>query len=61
MNQAGLARAFDEFTRLDGPSAGEPGVGLGLAIVRQMTNALGIEVEVRSTPGRGTVFTLWFR
>jgi signal transduction histidine kinase len=36
------------------------GVGLGLAIVRQLTEANGGVVEVASTPGQGTRFTLRF-
>ena len=34
------------------------GVGLGLSIVRQMVDAMGLGLAVRSTPGRGTVFTV---
>jgi two-component system sensor histidine kinase FlrB len=48
-----LERLFEPFftTRLDG-------TGLGLAIVRSVAQAHGGEVEVQSTPGRGSVFTL---
>jgi len=33
------------------------GLGLGLAIVRRLARALGTEVTVRSTPGKGSVFS----
>ena len=35
-----------------------PGAGLGLAIVRRITDLLGHEIEVRSTPAKGSVFAL---
>jgi signal transduction histidine kinase len=34
------------------------GVGLGLAISRQLARAMGGDVVARSTPGKGSVFTL---
>ena len=61
MDQAELVRAFGEYTRLNGQPTPEEGVGLGLAIVRQLTDALGIGLDARSTPGQGSVFRLWFR
>lgn len=39
-------------------STNDDGVGLGLAIVRQLADALGVRVEVQSRVGRGTVFTI---
>jgi Na+/proline symporter/signal transduction histidine kinase/ActR/RegA family two-component response regulator len=47
---------FDEFNR--GASTDREGLGLGLAIVRRATRLLGIEVETRSVPGRGSRFAL---
>ena len=51
---------FEPFTQL-GRSLNNPregGVGLGLAISRQLARAMGGDVSAVSTPGAGSVFTL---
>ena len=49
---------FQEFTRL--PSAsGIPGDGIGLAISRHLTQALGGKLTLRSVVGCGSTFTIW--
>lgn len=54
-----LRRIFEEFQRLDAGSPwGERGLGLGLAICSRLAELLGYHVTVRSTPGRGSVFSL---
>jgi signal transduction histidine kinase/CheY-like chemotaxis protein len=51
---------FEEFYRLDtaGPRDNTGGVGLGLAIVRRLSQALHLKITVRSTPGRGSMFAV---
>ncbi|MGB5588446.1 MAG: NahK/ErcS family hybrid sensor histidine kinase/response regulator [Gammaproteobacteria bacterium] len=48
---------FEEFRRLQTKDQiGEKGMGLGLAIVRRMARALNHPVDVRSWPGKGSMF-----
>lgn len=50
---------FEEFRRGSARTAdGQTGLGLGLAIVRRMAQALGHTLSLRSLEGRGTVFSL---
>ncbi|WP_448207191.1 hybrid sensor histidine kinase/response regulator [Azospirillum sp. sgz302134] len=54
-----LGAIFDEFHQLQNPNRDPTrGLGLGLAIVRRLSDLLGTEVEVRSRVGRGTVFAV---
>jgi signal transduction histidine kinase/CheY-like chemotaxis protein len=49
---------FKEFQRFGAAPGTEQGLGLGLSIVDRIARALDHPVGFRSTPGRGTVFTL---
>jgi heavy metal sensor kinase len=52
-----LPHVFKRFFRVDGSRSREQGgAGLGLAIVKSICSAHGAEVEVRSSPGRGSTF-----
>ncbi|UVL63409.1 hybrid sensor histidine kinase/response regulator [Pseudomonas sp. B21-032] len=54
-----LQSIFLEFNQLDvGRAADRKGVGLGLAIVERIARILDYPVQVRSWPGRGSVFSI---
>ena len=53
-------RIFEKFYRTCDPLVhNTKGSGLGLSLVRHITQAHGGDVEVESIPGRGSKFTVW--
>lgn len=59
ISQADCRRIFDRFYRSRSAAESErPGMGLGLAYVRLLTEAHGGEVTVESREGEGTCFTI---
>jgi signal transduction histidine kinase len=53
-----VARVGERFYRVD-TSGMTPGTGLGMAIVKEIVELLGGQVEIVSSPGVGTSVTLW--
>lgn len=53
-----LPRVFGRFWRAAN-SAGDEGVGIGLYLARQIVTACGGYIKVASTPGKGSVFSVF--
>lgn len=54
-----LDRIFEEYYQVGNlERSRQHGIGLGLAIVAKLAKLLGHELQVRSVPGKGTVFSL---
>lgn len=52
-------RIFDEFYQIANPSRDRShGMGLGLSIVKRITDLLGIALDFESKPGEGSTFTI---
>lgn len=53
-----LPRIFEEFYQVGNPARDRrQGLGLGLATVKRLSDLLSLDITVRSTPGRGSVFS----
>ena len=57
MDQSTQYNIFEEFFS----TKGSGGTGLGLAVVEKVVNKHGGRIDVESTPGKGTKFTLIFK
>ncbi len=59
IEEAELSRVFDAFYQVDGGTTRtHGGAGLGLSIVKQLVDAHDGKIEVTSTIGQGTLFTV---
>ena len=54
-------KIFERFVQIDDPVSGTlKGSGIGLSIVKAYTDMLGGKTEVKSSPGKGSTFTITF-
>ena len=53
-----LEKVFEPFVQVGSSTSPDEGVGLGLAISRDLARGMGGDVTVRSQPGEGSTFTL---
>lgn len=58
MDSGSLNNLYSPFFSLANREMNKNGCGLGLIIVKEMTESLGIGVQISSTPGQGTL--VWF-
>jgi signal transduction histidine kinase len=59
MDQHELKNIFQKFYRTNrAVASGEKGTGIGLSIVEQIVTHHGGRIDVTSTPGKGSCFTL---
>src|SRR5204862_5959480 len=59
MDQKEVRKIFQKFYRTKkAEESGEAGTGIGLSIVEQIVAQHGGSIEVTSSPGRGSCFTL---
>ena len=54
-----LERIFNRFFKAD-PSRSDTGFGLGLTILKRIVDLHRWQITVKSAPGAGSTFTLWF-
>ena len=60
MTKAEVGRIFERFYRAGSHAADVRGSGIGLSLVKHMAEAHGGKIEVKSSPGKGSLFSIVF-
>lgn len=55
-----LDNIFKPYYQLSHQKRNLQGIGMGLNIIKQITNEINASIQVKSTPGKGSVFTIEF-
>lgn len=59
MDEEGLSHLYTPFEQADASISGQyGGTGLGMSITQNLVSLMGGHIDVKSTPGQGTVFTV---
>jgi signal transduction histidine kinase len=58
MKQEDVPRAVEPFVQLDHAPRGDPGTGLGLALVKTLVEVHGGTLAIESEPGKGTTVSV---
>ena len=62
MKPGEISKLFEKFAKISSkPTGGELSTGLGLSIVKKLTEIMKGEISVASEIGKGTKFTLEFK
>jgi two-component system sensor histidine kinase/response regulator len=59
IHQEALSSIFEPFNQIDRAQMEQQGTGVGLTIVRGLVEVHDGRIEVQSTPGRGTIVSVW--
>jgi signal transduction histidine kinase len=60
ISEADQAKLFGAFTQVGDPRRRPEGTGMGLHLSARLAELLGARIDVRSTPGEGSCFSLVF-
>jgi signal transduction histidine kinase/DNA-binding response OmpR family regulator/ligand-binding sensor domain-containing protein len=54
-------QVFERFNRMNDTGETAPGAGIGLSLVKELVESLDGSIDLKSSPGEGTTFTVYFQ